>query len=65
MDKIPNPVTLTLTIDDARNLIAFGNRATMNGSEADLWVALKMKVLKQVDDQVNRKPDLEVVENDA
>lgn len=61
----PNPVRLTLTIDDVRNLIAFGNRAQMSGVEADGWVALKHKVLRQVDDQVNKqRANLEVVENE-
>lgn len=56
----PQVITLTLTPDDVRNLVAFGNRATMKGSEADLWVGLKMKVLKQADEQ-SKSPDLEVV----
>ena len=60
-----NEIRLGLTIEDCRNLIAFGNRADMKGTEADLWVALKHKVLRQVDDQVNRRgANLEVVPNE-
>lgn len=63
-------IRLTLTIDDCKNLVAFGNRAQMSGAEADLWVSLKHRLLRQVDDQVNRreaKQDgaaLEVVKKD-
>ena len=42
---------LELTPDEIRNLIAFGNRADMKGSEADLWVGLKTRILKQVQEQ--------------
>ena len=58
----PQTITLTLTPDEVRNLVAFGNRATMKGSEADLWVGLKMKVLKQADENY-KSTDLEVVKN--
>lgn len=34
-------VQITLTNHDIANLIAFGNRAQMNGHEADTWVYLK------------------------
>lgn len=36
-----------LTTDDIQNIIAFGNRATMNGAEADTWVRLKMKLSEE------------------
>ena len=35
---------LKLTIEDVQNLIAFGNRATMQGKEADTWVELKNRL---------------------
>jgi len=38
---------LKLTIDELRNMIAFGNRAQMNGAEADTWVALKAKLMAE------------------
>jgi hypothetical protein len=34
-------VQITLSNHDIANLIAFGNRAQMNGQEADTWVYLK------------------------
>ena len=55
MEQNPTTVTLNLTPDDVRNLVAFGNRATMKGAEADLWVKLKVKVLEQADAQ-NKHP---------
>lgn len=45
----PNRLAIYLTPDQIKNLVAFGNRATMQGSEADLWVALKAEVLNQAD----------------
>jgi hypothetical protein len=46
--------------------VAFGNRATMKGSEADLWVALKTELLNQADEAAasaaKEKAGLEVVE---
>lgn len=44
--KNPEPVTVQLTIseDDASNLVAFGNRASMSGVEADTWVDLKRRI---------------------
>lgn len=44
-------ITLQLTAEEANNLIAFGNRATMTGAEADTWVDLKKKVALQVETQ--------------
>ena len=35
---------MKLTIEDVQNLIAFGNRATMQGKEADTWVELKQRL---------------------
>lgn len=35
---------LNLTIEEISNLIAFGNRATMQGKEADTWYHLKVKL---------------------
>jgi hypothetical protein len=33
-----------MTNDDLANIIAFGNRASMTGAEADTWVELKRKL---------------------
>lgn len=35
---------LKLTIEDLNNMISFGNRAQMQGSEADTWVDLKTRL---------------------
>lgn len=45
----PKTLAINLSPDQIRNLVAFGNRATMKGSEADLWVALKNDILTQAD----------------
>ena len=35
---------MKLSIDDCQNIIAFGNRASMQGKEADCWVELKNRI---------------------
>jgi hypothetical protein len=37
-------VEVRMTNDDLANIIAFGNRASMTGAEADTWVELKRKL---------------------
>ena len=67
MAKVNQEPTLSiqLTASDCQNLIAFGNRASMKGNEADLWVALKMKVLQQVQQHAEReKKGFDLVEPD-
>ena len=62
-------LSIQLTTTDCQNFVAFGNRATMSGKEADTWVALKMKLLHQVQDAQtaaqekpqDRAPDLHAV----
>lgn len=62
----PTRLAIHLTPDQIKNLVAFGNRATMKGSEADLWVALKTELLNQADEAAasaaKEKAGLEVVE---
>lgn len=41
-----NPVTLTIDQRDIQNIIAFGNRATMTGAEADTWAELKQRLAR-------------------
>lgn len=38
-----------LTDSDLTNLVAFGNRASMTGAEADTWVELKQRLTKARD----------------
>ena len=40
--------TIQLTSPELENLIAFGNRGTMTGVEADLWVDLKGKLAEAI-----------------
>lgn len=46
MQQNQETITVTLTDDDLANLVAFGNRAQMNGAEADTWVALKQRLIE-------------------
>ena len=48
---------MNLTIEDVQNLIAFGNRATMQGKEADTWVELKQRLGAEGERLVNIKLD--------
>jgi len=59
MDK---KVTLTLTMDEIRNLVAFGNRSEMRGAEADTWVALKQTIAQAVAD-ANKETPLQAVDS--
>lgn len=45
-----NPTTILIPLSeaDAANLIAFGNRASMSGAEADTWVDLKNRIVSAV-----------------
>lgn len=58
-------INLTLTLDDVRNVIAFGNRAEMRGAEADTWVALKQKfaeAVREANEPREEKPSLASVD---
>lgn len=37
-------VAIPLSESDVKNIIAFGNRSTMSGVEADTWVELKNRL---------------------
>ena len=50
-------LSIQLTVSDCQNVVAFGNRATMQGKEADLWVGLKMKILSQVERHAERQAE--------
>lgn len=61
MDKT---VTLTLKLDEVRNVVAFGNRAQMSGAEADTWVSLKQKIAEAVAEASKEEPPVKAVPND-
>lgn len=48
MDKDEETITIQLTRGEIHNLIAFGNRASMTGLEADEWVAVKNNLARQI-----------------
>ena len=45
-------IKMELNPQELQNLIAFGNRATMQGNEADTWVALKGKLSVELNAQM-------------
>ena len=57
--KNQQTVTVELTTDDIRDLVAFGNRAQMSGVEAPRWVELNGKLVAAL--QSKRDPGLELV----
>lgn len=58
MEKTPT-ISVELTTDDIRDLVAFGNRAQMSGVEAPRWVELNQKLVRAL--QADRDPGLELV----
>lgn len=54
-------VTVELTHDDIRDLVAFGNRAQMSGVEAPRWCELNAKLVSHLRPQPAKDPGLELV----
>lgn len=54
-------ITVELSTDDIRDLVAFGNRAQMSGVEAPRWCELNAKLVRAL--QASRDPGLELVGN--
>ena len=50
-----------LTVDDIRDLVAFGNRAQMSGVEAPRWCELNAKLVRAL----REDPELELVGQSA